>query len=129
MTAYMIPLKTAIVIFVILVYLLFIPWLIWQYRKYRYFSFWHSLVIFSFIFYSMSALFLVLLPLPLTRDTCSLQSADTIHYVLKPLNSLDNMKALNLNWSSMSSYVALLKSQAFLQPAFNFLLLFPLGVY
>lgn len=129
MAAYMIPLKTAIVIFVILVYLLFIPWLIWQYRKYRYFSFWHSLVIFSFIFYSMSALFLVLLPLPLTRDTCSLQSADTIHYVLKPLNSLDNMKALNLNWSSMSSYVVLLKSQAFLQPAFNFLLLFPLGVY
>ncbi len=129
MSAHIIPVKTAIMIFIVLVYMIFIPWLILHYRKYRYFSLWHTIVTFSFIFYSIAALFLVLLPLPQTRDTCSLQSPDTVHYVLRPFNFLDGLKELNINWSNPRSYLGLIREQAFLEPFFNAILLFPLGVY
>jgi hypothetical protein len=37
-----------------------------------------------YIFSMLSALFLVLLPLPDTRNTCALQSPDTVRYSLVP---------------------------------------------
>lgn len=129
MSAYMMPIKTAVIMFVLLVFIIFIPWLILHYRKYRYFSLWTAIVTFSFIFYSIAALFLVLLPLPQTRDTCALQSPDTVHYILRPFNFLDGLKELNLNWKSPRSYLSLIREPAFLEPVFNAILLFPLGVY
>lgn len=129
MSAYMIPIKTAVVIFFITVFMIFVPWLILHYRKYRYFSLWHTIVTFSFIFYSIAVLFLVLLPLPQTRDTCALQGPDTVHYILRPFNFLDGIRELNMDWSNWKNYVRLVREPAFLEPVFNAILLFPLGVY
>lgn len=86
MSIYLIPIQIAFVLFSALSFFLIIPWLVYSYRKYGYLSFWASLVAYSFIFYMLSALFLVLLPLPDTRNTCALQSPDTVHYSLVPFN-------------------------------------------
>lgn len=68
----------------VLAFALFIPWLIYTYRKYNYLPFSTTLISSSFIFYFLAALFLVLLPLPEIRNTCSLQKPGTQHYSLMP---------------------------------------------
>src|SRR5699024_8258679 len=84
---------------------------------------------FSFIFYSIAALFLVLLPLPHTRDICALQGPDTVHYILSPFNSIDGLRELNMDCSNWKNYVSLVREPAYLESVFNAILLFPLGVY
>src|SRR5699024_8819173 len=85
---------------------------------------------YSFAYYMLTALFLVLLPLPSTRDTCSMQPADTVHYSLTPFTFIkDIFKDGSVVLSQPSTYINLLKQNAFIQAAFNFLLLLPFGVY
>ncbi|KGR83748.1 VanZ family protein [Lysinibacillus odysseyi] len=130
MSVYFVPINTAFIVFCLAGFLLMIPWLIYSYRKYGYVSLWASLVAFSFIFYMLAALFLVLLPLPNTRNTCALQSPGTVHYMLVPFTFVrDIVDGSSVIWSQPSTYSRLLTQNAFLQAAFNFLLLLPLGVY
>ncbi|HLQ98403.1 MAG TPA: VanZ family protein [Candidatus Dormibacteraeota bacterium] len=130
MSIYFESINTAFIIFLFLGFLLFIPWLIYSYRKYGYLSVWESVVMYSFVFYMLTALFLVLLPLPTTRDTCSLQPPDTVHYSLVPLSFIkDIMSSSSVVWSHPSTYGRLLTESAFFQAVFNFLLLMPFGVY
>ncbi|MBW8352163.1 VanZ family protein [Bacillus sp. IITD106] len=130
MSVYLIPIQTAFIIFCLLSFFLLIPWLVYSNRKYGYLSFWASIVAYSFIFYMLSALFLVLLPLPDTRNTCALQSPDTVHYSLVPFSFIrDMINSSSVVWSQPSTYVSLLSQSAFFQAAFNFLLLLPFGVY
>lgn len=130
MSVYILPIKVAFILFGVLGFLLVIPWLVYSYRKYGYFSLWASIVAYSFIFYMLSALFLVLLPLPLTRNTCAFQSPNTIYYSLKPFTFIrDILKSSSIIWSQPKSYIQIFNQSAFWQAAFNFLLLLPLGVY
>lgn len=130
MSVYIQPIMTAFIICGVLGYLLVIPWLVFSYRKYGYFSLWASIVVYSFIFYMFSALFLVLLPLPTTRNTCAFQSPDTIYYSLKPFTFIrDTVKSSSIIWSQPRSYIQIFNQSAFWQAAFNFLLLLPFGVY
>lgn len=130
MSVYTQPILTAFIMFGVLGYLLVIPWLVYSYRKYGYFSLWASIVVYSFIFYMLSALFLVLLPLPTTRNTCAFQSPDTIYYSLKPFTFIgDIFKSSSIIWSQPRSYIQIFNQSAFWQAAFNFLLLLPFGVY
>ncbi len=78
----------------------------------------------------LSALFLVLLPLPDTRDTCAMQTTDTVHYSLIPFYFIaDIIMSSEIVWTQPSTYAHVLKQSAFLQAAFNVLLLLPFGVY
>ncbi|HAM80952.1 VanZ family protein [Ornithinibacillus bavariensis] len=130
MSVYLLPINIAVIIFCLLSFFLFIPWLVYSYRKYGYLSIWASIVAYSFIFYMLSALFLVLLPLPETRNTCAMQPPDTVHYTLVPFSFVrDIITSSSVVWSQPSTYVRLLTQSAFLQAAFNFILLLPLGVY
>jgi len=130
MSAYFFPIQTALIFIIVLVLFLLIPWLIISYRKYGYFSLWSSVFVFSFIFYSLSAYFLVILPLPMTRDTCSLQVGEVVHYQLLPFYFVwDIFKDASIQLSQPSTYINIFRQGAFLPAAFNFLLLFPLGVY
>ncbi|WP_313804663.1 VanZ family protein [Cytobacillus sp.] len=130
MSVYITPIMTAFIMFGVLGFLLVIPWLVYSYRKYGYFSFWASVVVYSFIFYMLSALFLVLLPLPSTRNTCAFQSPNTIYYSLKPFTFIrDTLKSGSIIWSQPRSYIQIFNQSAFWQAAFNFLLLLPFGVY
>ncbi len=73
---------------------------------------------------------MVLLPFPETRDTCSLQSADTVHYNLQPFQFMaDIMKDSGIVLTSPKTWLLLTKQPAFFQAFFNFLLLMPFGVY
>lgn len=130
MSVYVIPIKIAIIIFSLLGFVLILPWLIYSYRKYGYFSLWASIVTYSFTFYMLCALFLVLLPLPDTRDTCSMQSPDTVHYSLIPLRFIwDMVTTSSVVWSKPATYILLFKQSTFWPATFNFLLLLPFGVY
>ncbi|MFH5781329.1 VanZ family protein [Heyndrickxia oleronia] len=129
-SVYTLPIMTAFIIFCILGFLLVIPWLVYSYRKYGYFSFWASIVFYSFIFYMLSALFLVLLPLPSTRNTCDFQTPDTIYYSLRPFTFIsDTFKSSSIIWTQPGSYIKIFNQSSFWQATFNFLLLLPFGVY
>ncbi len=89
-----------------------------------------TIIMFSFIFYFLSALCLVLLPFPSTRDTCSLQSPDTVHTNLRLFQFVEDiLKDSGVVLSNPSTWLAITKQQAFYQAFFNFLLLIPFGVY
>ncbi|GKU77452.1 VanZ family protein [Paenibacillus sp. L3-i20] len=130
MLTYVLPIKMAVFVFIFASFFLVIPWLLYSYRKYGFFSVGYSIISFSFIFYMLSALFLVLLPLPETRDTCSFQSANTVYYSLTPFTFVtDVAKNSAVVWSQPATYIGIIKQSAFWQAAFNFLLLLPFGVY
>ncbi|WP_313891626.1 VanZ family protein [Psychrobacillus sp.] len=130
MVTYTAPIVSASIVFVILAIFLFVPWLIYTYRKYGYLTISTMIVTFSFIFYFLSALFLVLLPLPATRDTCSMQPPDTAYYSLVPFTFVKNtFENSGIVFSQPSTYALILKQPSFFQALFNFLLLLPFGVY
>lgn len=130
MSTYTHSIFIAFFITIILSFVLFIPWLIYTYRKYGYLSMSKTIIMFSFIFYFLSALCLVLLPFPSTRDTCSLQSADTVHTNLRLFQFVDDvLKDSGVVVTNPSTWLAITKQQAFFQAFFNFLLLMPFGVY
>lgn len=130
MSMYATPILTAAFVFIIIAFVVWIPWMIYTYRKYGFLPLSVTIISFTFIFYMLSALFLVLLPLPATRDTCAMQNPNTVHYSLVPFQFISDI--LKGNWlqiSNPATYVLLFKQSAFYQVFFNFLLLLPLGVY
>ena len=130
MSIYTQSIMVAFLITIFLSFALFIPWLIYTYRKYGYLSISKTIIMFSFIFYFLSALCLVLLPLPSTRDTCSLQAADTVHYNLRPFQFIrDILKDSGIVLTSPSTWLYITKQPAFFQAFYNFLLLMPFGIY
>lgn len=124
------PILTAVIVFIFLAIFLWIPWLIYTYRKYGFLPLSLTIISFTFIFYILSALFLVLLPLPESRNTCAMQNPNTVHYSFMPFQFIEDI--LKGNWLDLknpTSYMLLFKQSAFYQVFFNFLLLLPLGVY
>ena len=130
MEVYAQPIFVAALVFVFLTFLLFVPWCIYTYRKYGFLSISKSIVVFSFIFYFFSALFLVLLPLPETTNYCAQIPADTVFYNLRPFQFIsDILYNSGISLASPGSWLLLFKQPSFYQAFFNFLLLMPLGVY
>ncbi|MDZ5607563.1 VanZ family protein [Bacillus pseudomycoides] len=130
MTTYLFPIKTAFIIFPFLAMILLIPFLIFNYRKYGYLNKWRSFILYSLLLYLLNAYFLVILPLPQTYDTCSLQPANTQHVQLAPfyfIQEISNHTAAI--FANPTTYFYLLKESAFLQVAFNALLTIPFGIY
>ena len=129
MPSYAVPLLTALFVFAIIAFLGTIPWTIYQYRKHGYFSFWRNLLIFSFIYYGLTALFLVSLPLPAERNN-AVVFKDHVYTQFKPFNMFHNFQTVSgFEPNQLRTYPVLFKSFTFLEVLFNVLLLFPLGVY
>lgn len=130
MTAYLFPIKMAFITFPILALLLLMPFLVFNYRKYGYINKWRSFILYSLFLYVLSAYFLVILPLPQTYDTCSLQPANTQHVQLTPFYFIHEITSHTAVIATKpATYFYLLKESAFLQVAFNALLTIPFGVY
>ncbi|MFJ7951956.1 VanZ family protein [Lysinibacillus sp. NPDC096418] len=130
MSVYTNSIWVASIVTVVLSFVLFVPWLIYTYRKYSFLSLSKTVIMFSFIFYFLAALCLVMLPLPETRDTCSLQSANTIHYNLRPFQFVaDIMEDSGIVLTRPTTWLYVIKQPAFFQAFFNFLLLMPFGIY
>lgn len=130
MQTYMFPIKIAFITFPFLAFLFTFPFVIYQYRKHGYINKFRILILYSFLLYLIITYYLVILPLPKTRDVRSLQSSDTVYYQLIPFNFIfDFIKETKISFSDPSTFKNILKERAFLQPVFNGILLTPLGVY
>lgn len=130
MQSYIIPIFIAVVLCFFVAFISTLPWAVYQYRKYGYFSFWKTILLLSFIFYGLSAFFLVIFPLPNSRNNCVSIDSNAVFMQLQPFQFIQDIKRESgFNWTVPSSYIDLLKARPFYQMFFNVLLLFPLGVY
>lgn len=130
MSEYMIPIKTAIVTFPFFAVLFTLPFLIYQYRKHGYINKFRAVILYSFLLYLIVAYYLIILPLPKTRDVLSLQKPGTKYTQLVPFNFImDILKETKVKASDPSTYIHIFKERAFLQVFFNGILLAPLGIY
>ncbi|MEF3306058.1 VanZ family protein [Paenibacillus sp. GYB003] len=126
--SYLIPIRYAFLTFPILAFLFTLPFLIVQYRKYGYVNKIRVVVIYSLLLYVLTALYLVILPLPASRNTCAPWRESYMSWV--PFQFVkDFVRETGLQPGVPSTYVRLFTERAFLQAAFNVLLLVPLGVY
>lgn len=131
MTEYLEPIRTALRIFPAPASGLLVPLMVLHYRRYGRVEPKRAFVLYSLLFYCMTALFLVILPLPQhTSDFCS-RYAGTRTPQLVPFAFAPRLAelAVSRGVTSVGDVVALMGSREFLQVFFNFLLLFPLGVY
>jgi glycopeptide antibiotics resistance protein len=126
--AYLLPIRYAFLTFPILAFIFTLPFLIVQYRKYGYINKIRVLVIYSLLLYLLTALYLVILPLPATRNTCT-GLRDTFMSFAPFQFVRDVVKETRIVPGDSATYLLLFKERAFLQAAFNVLLLVPLGAY
>lgn len=127
MSAYLPVVKSAIIAFPFVALLLSLPIFAYQYRKNESFIVWRAVVIYSFIFYLLTAYFLVILPLP---SQASVAALTTPKMNLHPFEFVRQFIAYSpFKLADPSTYKATLLSASFIQPAFNLLLTVPFGIY
>ncbi|MFD0679211.1 MULTISPECIES: VanZ family protein [unclassified Paenibacillus] len=130
MGSHLFPIKAALVTFPLIALLLTVPFLIYNYRCYGYVNVFRMILMYSFVLFMITAYYLVILPLPETRDTCSQQLPGTKYYTLLLFTFVfDFIKETHVVWGDPSTYSKALHERAFQQVVFNFILLLPLGVY
>ncbi|QXE18587.1 VanZ family protein [Clostridium sp. 001] len=130
MSEYIIPIKIAVITFPIFAALFTLPFLIYQYRKHGYINYYRAFLLYLFLLYLITAYYLIILPLPKTRDVLSLQKPGTKHIQLVPLKFVvDILSETKVQLIKPSTYFHLFKERAFLQAVFNGVLLLPLGIY
>jgi glycopeptide antibiotics resistance protein len=130
MLEYIIPIKTAVITFPVFAAIFTLPFLIYQYRKHAYINYYRALILYSFLLYLIIAYYLIILPLPKTQDVLSLQKPGTEHTQLVPFKFMsDILNETKVQIIKPSTYFHLFKERAFLQAAFNGILLSPLGIY
>lgn len=127
MDAYIIPIKTALLIFPIIAIIITFPYMIIQYRKYGAISFLRTTILYSFILYLLCMYMLVILPLPSIKEVIS-SNRPTVQLI--PFQFIiDFLNETKLVISDPSTYLSALKQNCFLQVFFNILLFVPFGIY
>lgn len=130
MDTYLFPIKIAIISFPFIAALFTLPFAIFQYKKYGYINKFRIFVLFSFLLFLIVAYYLVILPLPASRDIKSTQTSGAVNYSLVPFTFvMDLMRETNFDIRIPATYQNLLSERTFLQAAFNLLMLLPLGIY
>ncbi|WP_125151960.1 VanZ family protein [Clostridium rectalis] len=128
MSSYLFPIKMALISFPFIAFFLTLPFVIYQYRKYKYVNKIRVIVLYSFLLYMITSYYLVILPLPASRDIKVLNVSK--YYQLIPFNFIqDFLKETNVVFSKPITYMYMLQERAFLQIVFNILLFIPLGIY
>ncbi|MGX7200332.1 VanZ family protein [Enterococcus nangangensis] len=127
MSAYIYPIKMALVIFPFLALLLSFPLFIKEYRKYGSFPVIKGVLIYSFIFYLLTAFFLTMLPLP-SKEVVAQMTSPRIQLI--PFANVQAfLRDTFLNWREPSTYLPAMKQSVFLEPLFNIFLTIPFGIY
>lgn len=103
------------------------PFLIYYYRKYGQLGKLRSLILYSFVFYLLSAYYLVILPLPSIDAVAQMTGPRYELHLFQSWHNFMNQTVLQLN--NPSTYLPAMKQSVFLEPVFNIFLLFPFGVY
>ncbi|MFH0070803.1 VanZ family protein, partial [Peribacillus sp. NPDC056705] len=126
--AYLFPISYAFMTFPIAALLCAVPFLVVQYRRHGYFNKFRGFLLYLFLLYLMNAVFLVLLPLPATRHNAPMDVNSVMQWV--PFQFvMDIWKETRVVLSEPSTYMLLFKERAFLQVAFNILLVVPFGMF
>lgn len=129
MSTHLEPILVSLAVFFVLALMLTMPWAVYQYRKHGYFSFWRNAILFSFIFYLLTAFFLVSLPLPADRHNY-VPGQSEVYSQLHIFKFVEDIqRESGVLWQNIATYRQMLHSPAFYQFTFNLLMLLPLGVY
>jgi permease len=124
---YTLPIFLALVTFMFIAFVLSIPYMIYQYFKYGSIEIIKTLIFFSFIFYLISAYYLVILPLP---NQATFEKIKGPYIQLELFNFVkDFLKYTVLKVNDIKTYLPALKQNVVLQPLFNIFLTVPLGIY
>ena len=129
MAIYFFPIRTAVITFLAVASFIMIPFLAWQYRKYGAISLLRTGILFSFVFYLLSAYYLVILPLP---DPATLAPHTNIRQFMNliPFQFVfDFIRETSFQPTSIGSILPALLEPVFIQPVFNIALTIPFGVY
>ncbi|MCA5013368.1 MULTISPECIES: VanZ family protein [unclassified Enterococcus] len=127
MSAYTVPIKTAMIVFPFLAFAISFVLVIREYRKYGTFLLWRAIILYSFVFYLLCAYFLVILPLPPRAEVAQYTGQ---YLELRPFYFVERfLNGTVLNIHDPSTFVPALKQSVVLEPVFNMLLLVPFGVY
>lgn len=127
MSAYIFPIKMAMMIFPFLALLISFPLFIREYRKFGAFPAVKGFVLYAFVFYLLTAFFLTMLPLP---DKASVAALTTPHYQLQPFANVGRfLNDTVLNITDPSTYIPAMKQGVFLEPVFNIFLTIPFGMF
>ncbi|GAA0980725.1 VanZ family protein [Streptomyces rhizosphaericus] len=126
-TAYVLPIKTAAALFPLLALLLLLPTAVALYRRHGVMSRGRALSLYGFLYYSLTALCMTIVPLPKqTPDMCR-RFAMVAHPQWVPGNTFRDI------WKEADHKVGLnalvLQNPAVAGTVFNLLLLLPLGVF
>ncbi|MUG43534.1 VanZ family protein [Paenibacillus woosongensis] len=121
--SYLFPIKYAFFTFPFAAFLFTLPFLIVQYRKHGYINKFRGVIKYLFLLYLMNAYFLVILPLPVSRDNTPMISGGL---QLIPLNFIrDILRETSIVINNPATYLHLLQERAVLQVLFNILLTVP----
>lgn len=127
MADYLYVIKVAILVFPILALVFTFPFILNQYHKYGSIQKYRAVIIYSFILYMLTAYFMVILPLP---SKASVLELTTSRVRLIPFHFVQFFKmTTSFVWNDPSTYLSALKQPCFYEPAFNFLLTIPFGMY
>ena len=124
--AYLIPIKTAVLIFPLIALLFTIPFILHQYHKYGSINKWRVLIIYSFILYLITIYFLVILPLP---------NPDEVIYQENMVNLIpfsfitDFISESSIVWNDPNTYLQILKEPCFYTVILNIFMTIPFGMY
>jgi glycopeptide antibiotics resistance protein len=127
MSAYLMPIKVAVLLFPFLALAISSIFFVRQYRKYGRFILSRALILYSFVFYLLCAYFLVILPLPSIQEVAQMNGPRMEWHLGASWQHFLQQTVLQLNDSS--TYLPALKQNVLLEPLFNLLLTVPFGVY
>ncbi|MFG2225003.1 VanZ family protein [Streptomyces sp. NPDC048644] len=125
--AYILPLSTAALLFPVLAVLMSVPMAIVLYRRHGIMTRWRTLSVYGCVYYGISALCLVVVPLPgPTVDVCQAYPSFGKPQFMPGSFVADLWKEAHHH---LSFGALILHNPAFWQTVFNLLLLLPLGVF
>lgn len=125
MDAYIQVIREAFLFFPIIAALLAVPYILYNYHKFGSVLSLRVVIIYSFILYLLCALFLVILPLP-TRAEAAALTTPRVQKI--PFHCMQDILR-EYRESGGGGLLALINNRAFLQVAFNVIMLVPFGVY
>jgi len=129
LTPYIGPIGTAASIFPIIALAVLLPMIVVHYWRFGRLHGFRALVFYSFIFFAITAYFLVILPLPDRFDGFCEVYSRTVTPQLEPFGFINDILTYDESLTGLALLQSLPRNSAFLQAFFNFLLLLPLGFY
>ncbi len=127
--AFAIPIRSAVLIFPFIAVGIFVPLCVLHYRRWGYVHGNRMFVLYSFLFFLLTAFFLVILPLPIVDEGFCEWYRETKTPQLIPFNFINDILEAGGGSRTNLDLRALVDNPPFFQAFFNFLLLLPMGVY